>query len=71
MTEHFLEEWFLTAVGRDANNQMYPIPWGIVTVKNKKNWIWFMERLQQDLGFGRGKGWTFMSDQCKVSWSFI
>ena len=46
----------LAAVGRDANNQMFPIAWGIVNVENKANWSWFIERLQYDLGFGKGKG---------------
>nr|GEU49324.1 pentatricopeptide repeat-containing protein [Tanacetum cinerariifolium] len=27
----------LTAVGRDGNNQIYPVAWAIVNVKNKKN----------------------------------
>ena len=56
----------LAAVGRDGNNQMFPLAWGIVTVENKDNWMWFIERLQMDLNIGRGRGWTFVSDQQKV-----
>nr|GEW66620.1 zinc finger, PMZ-type [Tanacetum cinerariifolium] len=28
----------LTAMGRDANNQMFPIAWAVVSVENKNNW---------------------------------
>ena len=37
-----------------------------MNVENKDNWKWFIERLQMNLGIGRGAGWTFISDQCKV-----
>ena len=57
----------LAAIGRDGNNQMFPLAWGIVTFENKDNWMWFIERLQYDIGISRGAGWTFISDQCKVS----
>nr|XP_043615640.1 uncharacterized protein LOC122587520 [Erigeron canadensis] len=29
----------LSAVGRDGNNQVYPIAWAIVNVENKENWM--------------------------------
>ena len=29
----------LTAIGRDANNQVYPIAWVVVDVESKPNWI--------------------------------
>ena len=32
----------LVAVGRDSNNQMYPLAWAVVDSKNEKNWRWFM-----------------------------
>ena len=28
----------LTAVGRNGNNQMFPIVWGVMTIENKDNW---------------------------------
>ena len=31
----------LQAVGRDANNQMYPIAWVVVDKENNNNWDWF------------------------------
>ncbi|CAI9271321.1 unnamed protein product [Lactuca saligna] len=32
----------LTAIGRDANNHVYPIAWAVVNVENKENWTWFL-----------------------------
>lgn len=57
----------MAAVGRDANNNMYPIAMTIVGVETKDSWTWFLERLVGDLGqSGRG-GRTFISDRQKVS----
>ena len=56
----------LTAVGRDGNNQMFPIALGVMNMENKDNWKWFIQILQMDISIGRGAGWTFVSDQCKV-----
>ncbi|WVZ00382.1 hypothetical protein V8G54_026451 [Vigna mungo] len=57
----------LTAVGRDANDQMLPIAYAIVEVENKATWKWFMELLVEDFG-GPSicASCTFISDQQKV-----
>lgn len=56
----------LTAIGRDANNQVYPICWAVVDVENKENWKWFLELLIEDVGLQEGGGVTVISDQHKV-----
>lgn len=56
----------LSAIGRNANNQIFPIAWAVVCVKNKDNWIWFMELLMDDLETQGGRGLTIISDQHKV-----
>ena len=56
----------LTAIGRDGNNQMFPISWAIVNVENNVNWIWFLQLLKQDLGISNGDGLTIISDMQKV-----
>ncbi|GKV06937.1 hypothetical protein SLEP1_g18754 [Rubroshorea leprosula] len=56
----------LTAVGRDANNQMYPIAWAVVEVEKKETWEWFFEELRKDLLMGDGSRFCIMSDQQKA-----
>ena len=56
----------LSAIGRDGNNQMFPIAWAIVSVENKFNWAWFLRCLKFDLPLGDGKGYTIISDMQKV-----
>ena len=59
----------LSAIGRDANNQMFPIAWAVVRIENKDTWNWFMERLMEDLQIDRddgGEGWVILSDKQKV-----
>ena len=55
----------LSAVGKDGNNQMYPIAWAVVEGENQASWTWFIELLMQDLGISDGLGWTIISDQQK------
>ncbi|KAI3501827.1 hypothetical protein L1887_29853 [Cichorium endivia] len=55
----------LTAIGRDANNQVYPIAWAVVNVENKPNWTWFLELLNDDLTLDGGRGLVIISDQHK------
>ncbi|WVZ14096.1 hypothetical protein V8G54_011662 [Vigna mungo] len=56
----------LTAIARDANDQMLPLAYAIVKVENKETWKWFLELLVEDIG---GKAvqasLTFISDQQK------
>ena len=55
----------LTAIGRDANNQVYPIAWAVYDIKNKKNWTQFINLLANDLELSEGAGLTLLSDQHK------
>ena len=57
----------LSAVGRDGNNQMFPIAWAVVEGESQDSWTWFIKLLMQDLGIFDGLGWTVISDQQKVS----
>ena len=58
-----------SAIGRDANNQMYPIAWGIGARENHETWNWFLSPLKDDLEVGDGHNWTFISDQQKAMFS--
>ncbi|GKD93601.1 hypothetical protein Tco_1373438, partial [Tanacetum coccineum] len=53
------------AMGRDANNQMYPIAWAVVRVENADNWGWFLHLLHDDLSLNDGNGITIISDSHK------
>ncbi|XP_035546580.1 uncharacterized protein LOC118348629 [Juglans regia] len=55
----------LCAVGRDANDNMYPIAMAIVEAELKDSWGWFIETLISDLGQQPEGGWTFISDRQK------
>jgi hypothetical protein len=55
----------MSAVGRDANNNMYPIAMAVVEVETKDCWTWFLEVLVTDLGPTR-HGLTFISDRQKI-----
>ncbi|WVZ93287.1 hypothetical protein U9M48_039281 [Paspalum notatum var. saurae] len=55
----------LCAVGRDANNQIYPIAWAVVEMETNDTWDWFTYLLCRDLQIGDGDGWVVISDQQK------
>ncbi|KAI3701118.1 hypothetical protein L2E82_45763 [Cichorium intybus] len=52
----------LSAIGRDANNHIYPIAWAVVCVENKETWKWFLDLLMDDINGGLGAGITILSD---------
>lgn len=57
----------LTAIGRDANDQMFPIKWAVVAIENKESWLWFLTLLRLDLDIDEAHKWVVMSDEQKVS----
>ncbi|KAK1646211.1 hypothetical protein QYE76_064016 [Lolium multiflorum] len=55
----------LCALGRDANNQMYPLAWAVVDKETNDTWDWFCDLLFRDILLGDGDGWVIISDQQK------
>ncbi|CAN0840065.1 hypothetical protein LINGRAHAP2_LOCUS2730 [Linum grandiflorum] len=55
----------LSAVGKDGNNQMFPIAWAVVESENKDSWNWFVTMLADHLGIEDGTRWSVISDQQK------
>ncbi|KAH9623644.1 hypothetical protein KSS87_021988 [Heliosperma pusillum] len=55
----------LVAVGKDENNNIFPVAWAVVEVENTDSWRWFLEMLANDVCKPEGEGMTFMSDRQK------
>ncbi|XP_078438612.1 uncharacterized protein LOC144709082 [Wolffia australiana] len=60
-----LKGQLLSAVGRDGNNQMFPIAWAVVEGENQASSTWFISLLIRDLGIVDGYGWKIVGDQQK------
>lgn len=56
----------LTAVGYDANNQIYPVAWTVVQSENADNWLLFLQQIKKDLGLEDGSRFVIISDRSKV-----
>ncbi|XP_021762063.1 uncharacterized protein LOC110726846 [Chenopodium quinoa] len=56
----------LVAVGKDGNNNIYPIAWATAEIENTETWVWFFESLMKSLkDENQGLGYTFMSNRQK------
>ncbi|KAK8973468.1 hypothetical protein V6N11_064709 [Hibiscus sabdariffa] len=55
----------LATVGRDENNQIFPVTWAVVEVENRETWAWFLDHIQMDLEIGDGDRFTIFSDMQK------
>nr|GEW72521.1 hypothetical protein CTI12_AA159120 [Tanacetum cinerariifolium] len=52
----------LTAMGRDSNNQMFPMAWAVVSIENSENWLWFLSNLGSDFNLAMGAYLTIISN---------
>ncbi|KAL2944418.1 putative protein FAR1-RELATED SEQUENCE 10 [Bienertia sinuspersici] len=59
----FLGGMLLSAIGRDANEQMYPLAWAVVEGETNASWKWFLSHLKKAVGEEDGHGWTIISDE--------
>ncbi|KAK4396012.1 hypothetical protein Sango_1437800 [Sesamum angolense] len=55
----------LVAVGRDGNDNMFPIAMAVVQVENRDTWGWFVGELLDDIGGMGTNKWSFISDRQK------
>lgn len=64
----------LTAVGKDGNNNIYPVAWAVVETESSETWSWFLELVRDDIAsVADSITWvheqdelTYMSDRQKV-----
>ena len=58
----------LAATGRDGNNNIFPIAFGIVDKEDTNFWTWFLYQLKVAIGGESGKfgQYTIISDRQKV-----
>ncbi|XP_010484982.1 PREDICTED: uncharacterized protein LOC104763290 [Camelina sativa] len=63
--KHAVKGCLLTAIGHDANNQIYPVAWATVQSENTDNWLWFLNQLKADLNLKDGSDYVVLSDRCK------
>ncbi|CAH9125871.1 unnamed protein product [Cuscuta epithymum] len=67
----FLGGQLMCAVGRDGNEQMYPIAWAVVEGENNLSWEWFFINLQKCLALGDGDDIAIISDEHQVHISIM
>jgi hypothetical protein len=57
----------LAATGRDGNNNIFPIAFGVVDKEDGHSWSWFLNQLRVCIGTSNKFGnYTIMSDRQKV-----
>jgi MULE transposase-like protein/MuDR family transposase len=62
----FLGGMLLSAIGRDPNEQMFPVAWAVVEGENNESWEWFLSEFKKGLPPTNGEGWTIISDEHQV-----
>ena len=62
----FLGGQLLATMGRDGNDQMYPIVWAIVEAENIDSWVWFFIKLQKCLALHEGNEVVDIFDEHQV-----
>ncbi|KAL2934515.1 Halomucin [Bienertia sinuspersici] len=62
----FLGGQLLAAIGRDGNDQMYPVAWAVVEGENNQSWEWFINEVKQSLQLNDGAGMAIISDEHQV-----
>ncbi|KAL2929721.1 Early nodulin-12 [Bienertia sinuspersici] len=62
----FLGGQLLAAIGRDGNDQMYPVAWAVVEGENNQSWEWFINEVKQSLQLNDGAGMAIISNEHQV-----
>ena len=59
----------IAAIGRDGNDNIYPIAFGLVDKEDTASWSWFLTQLKCAIGGTSGDfgNYTIISDRQKVN----
>ncbi|XP_074344443.1 uncharacterized protein LOC141683571 [Apium graveolens] len=63
--KHVCGGQLLSVVGRDANNNMYPVAFVEVESENTESWKWFLGLLRDDLELGNGQAFAGLINAMK------
>ncbi|CAL9024565.1 unnamed protein product [Prunus brigantina] len=55
----------LSAMGVDANNEMFPLAYAYVEIESNSTWLWFLELLSGDLNIRNSHSYVFMTNKQK------
>ena len=56
----------LSAIARDANDNIFPVAFAVVEQENKDSWVWFLQQFSDDIGNPEQLNLVFISDRQKV-----
>ena len=56
----------LSAVARDANDNIFPVAFAVVKQENKDSWVWFLQQFLDDIGNLEQLNLVFITDRQKV-----
>ena len=56
----------LSAIARDANDNIFPVAFAVVEQENKDSWVWFLQQFSDDIGNSEQLNLVFITDRQKV-----
>ena len=56
----------LSAIARDANDNIFPVAFAVVEQENKDSWVWFLQQFSDDIGNPKQLNLVFITDRQKV-----
>ena len=56
----------LSAIARDANDNIFPVAFAVVEQENKDSWVWFLQQFLDDIGNPKQLNLVFITDRQNV-----
>ena len=64
--KHRFGRKILSAIAKDANDNIFPVAMAVVEQETRESWIWFLEIFTEDIGRPEELKLVFISDRQKV-----